>query len=100
MKKIRLGIDKILTINLPKRKDRKKSFSDKFQTIDFDFVDAVDGSELDIKKLIKSGKIGQTQFDPQGSTNKYVIGCGLNLSLKIKLYKSKSPNPPSLSDEK
>ena len=78
MKKIRLGIDKILTINLPKRKDRKKSFNDKFQTIDFDFVDAVDGSELDIKKLIKSGKIGQTQFDPQGSTNKYVIGCGLS----------------------
>ena len=54
MKKTKLGIDKILTINLPKRKDRRKSFNDKFQTIDFDFVGAVDGSELDIKKLIKS----------------------------------------------
>ena len=78
MKKTKLGIDKILTINLPKRKDRRKSFNDKFQTIDFDFVDAVDGSQLDIKKLIKSKKIGDTQFDPQGTTNKYVIGCSLS----------------------
>ena len=77
MIKTKLGIDEILTINLPKRKDRKKSFSERFQTINFDFISAVDGTKLDIKKLIKAGKIGQTQFDPQGSTNKYVIGCGL-----------------------
>ena len=46
MIKTKLGIDKILTINLPKRKDRRKSFNDKFQTMEFDFVDAVDGSKL------------------------------------------------------
>jgi len=78
MIKTKLGIDKILTINLPKRKDRRKSFNDKFQTMEFDFVDAVDGSKLDTKKLIKSGKISETHFDPQGSTSKYVIGCSLS----------------------
>ena len=100
MIKTKLGIDEILTINLPKRKDRKKSFSERFQTINFDFISAVDGTKLDIKKLIKAGKIGQTQFDPQGSTNKYVIGCGLShLNAWEKFNKSKSETCLILEDD-
>ena len=100
MIKTKLGIDEILTINLQKRKDRKKSFSERFQTINFDFISAVDGTKLDIKKLIKAGKIGQTQFDPQGSTNKYVIGCGLShLNAWEKFNKSKSETCLILEDD-
>ena len=100
MIKTKLGIDEILTLNLPKRKDRKKSFSERFQTINFDFISAVDGTKLDIKKLIKAGKIGQTQFDPQGSTNKYVIGCGLShLNAWEKFNKSKSETCLILEDD-
>ena len=78
MIKTKLGIDKILTISLKKRQDRRDKFNDRFSTLDFSFVEAINGSKLDIPKLIKKKIVSKVQYDPMGSVNKNVIGCSLS----------------------
>tara|TARA_B100002019_G_scaffold225315_1_gene198327 strand:+ start:234 stop:1088 length:855 start_codon:yes stop_codon:yes gene_type:complete len=78
MKKTKLGIDKILTISLPKRQDRRDKFQSRFNFLDFSFVDGVVGSKLDISKLLKDKTLNKVQYDPMGSVNKGVIGCSLS----------------------
>ena len=52
MKKTNLGIDKIYTINLPERKDRKEKFIERFSTLDFSFVEAIRGEDIKIPRFI------------------------------------------------
>ncbi len=78
MKKTKLGIDRILTISLPKRQDRRDKFQSRFNFLDFSFVDGFLGAKLDIPKLIKDKRVNKVQYDPMGSVNKGVIGCSLS----------------------
>jgi len=43
-----LGFDKIYVINLKKRSDRKKKLKKDFPGVDFTFIEAIDGDELDL----------------------------------------------------
>ena len=49
-----LGFDKIYVINLKKRLDRKNQLIKDFPNIDFTFIEAIDGDELDLDILIKN----------------------------------------------
>ena len=52
-----LGFDKIYVINLKRRKDRKERLIKENPELDFTFIEAVDGKELDKDKLIQEGKL-------------------------------------------
>jgi GR25 family glycosyltransferase involved in LPS biosynthesis len=44
-------------ISLKGREDRRKTFDDNWKSYDYEYVDAIDGDDLDIKKLIQDGVI-------------------------------------------
>lgn len=78
MKKTNLGIDKILTISLPTRNDRKEKFNQKFSKLDSNFFQAISGLDIDIPKLINDKKLNNEFYDPMGAINKNVIACSLS----------------------
>ena len=61
-----LGFDKIYVINLKRRPDRKKAILEANPEIDFTFIEAIDGKELNIDQLLSEGKINKSFFDPSG----------------------------------
>lgn len=78
MIKTNLGIDRILTISLPTRFDRKEKFNQRFGKLNFSYVEAVSGSDIDIPKLISEGIINKEFYDAFGAINKNVIACSLS----------------------
>ena len=78
MKKTNLGIDRILTISLPTRFDRKEKFNQRFGKLNFSYVEGVSGSDIDIPKLISEGIVNKEFYDTFGAINKNVIACSLS----------------------
>ena len=59
-----LGFDKVYVINLKRRQDRKKTLKSIFPTVDFTFIEAIDGKDLDQKQLLKDKTLNTSFFDP------------------------------------
>ena len=51
-------------ISLKGREDRRKTFDDNWKSYDYEYVDAIDGDDLDIKKLIQDGVINDYFLSP------------------------------------
>jgi GR25 family glycosyltransferase involved in LPS biosynthesis len=73
-----LGFDKIYVINLKKRLDRKNQLIKDFPNIDFTFIEAIDGDELDLDILIKNKIINTSFYDPAGILTMGVFACALS----------------------
>ena len=73
-----LGFDKIYVINLKRRPDRKKAILEANPEIDFTFIEAVDGKELNIDQLLSEGKINKSFFDPSGMITLGIYACALS----------------------
>lgn len=73
-----LGFDKIYVINLKRRTDRKEQLIKNFPGIDFTFIEAVDGKELNQEQLIKEGKLNTSFFDPMGMITMGIFACALS----------------------
>ena len=72
MKKTDLGIDKIYVINLPKRQDRRDEVESELSRLEYHYINAIDGMEIDIPKLILNGTLNESFYDPKGT--QYVDG--------------------------
>jgi len=61
--------DKIYVINLPGRLDRKNICEEqaKKYNLDLNYVDAIDGRDLDLDLLLKEGIIDKVFYDPHGT---------------------------------
>ena len=73
-----LGFDKIYVINLKRRSDRKEQLLAKFPNINFTFIEAIDGEELDQETLIAEGKLNRSFFDPTGMVTMGIFACALS----------------------
>ena len=73
-----LGFDKIYVINLKRRKDRKERLIKENPELDFTFIEAVDGKELDKDKLIQEGKLNKIFYDPTGMVTMGIFACALS----------------------
>jgi len=73
-----LGFDKIYVINLKKRPDRKKRLKKDFPNIDFTFIEAIDGDELNLDTLIKNKTINSSFYDPAGMLTMGIFACALS----------------------
>jgi glycosyl transferase family 25 len=78
MKKTDLGIDKIYVINLPKRQDRRDEVESELSRLEYHYINAIDGMEIDIPKLILNGTLNESFYDPKGMVNKNVVACALS----------------------
>ena len=78
MIKTKLGLDRILTISLPRRQDRKEKFNQRFGKIEFNYIEAVSGMDINIPKLISEGIVNDEFYDAFGAINKNVIACSLS----------------------
>jgi len=73
-----LGFDKIYVINLKRRLDRKKTLIDNFPNIDFTFIEAIDGKDLNQEQLLKDKILNSSFFDPNGMVTMGVFACALS----------------------
>lgn len=73
-----LGFDKIYVINLKRRQDRKNKLINDNPEIDFTFIEAVDGKQLNVNKLIEEGIISTSFFDPTGMVTPGIFACALS----------------------
>tara|TARA_B110000037_G_scaffold78030_1_gene93207 strand:+ start:2814 stop:4157 length:1344 start_codon:yes stop_codon:yes gene_type:complete len=73
-----LGFDKVYVINLKRRQDRKKTLKSIFPTVDFTFIEAIDGKDLDQKQLLKDKILNTSFFDPNGMITMGVFACALS----------------------
>lgn len=73
-----LGFDKIYVINLKRRLDRKKTLIDNFPNIDFTFIEAIDGKDLNQEQLLKDKTLNSSFFDPNGMVTMGVFACALS----------------------
>jgi GR25 family glycosyltransferase involved in LPS biosynthesis len=78
MIKTNLGLDRILTISLPRRSDRKEKFNERFGRLEFNYIEAVSGMDISIPKLISEGIVNNEFYDAFGAINKNVIACSLS----------------------
>ena len=78
MVKTKLGIDRVFCISLPTRNDRKEKINQRFGKLDFNFIEAIHGSDIDTSKLISDNKLNSEFYDPMGAINKNVIACSLS----------------------
>ncbi len=78
MIKTKLGFDNIFVINLKHRKDRREMFDNRFSGVEYDYVDAIGGVDLDIPKLIKDKVVSEYMYDPACNMNKNIVACGLS----------------------
>ena len=78
MIKTKLGFDNIFVINLKSRNDRREMFNNRFSGIDYEYIDAIGGQELDIPKLIKKKIVSEYMYDPACNMNKNIVACGLS----------------------
>jgi len=69
---------KAYVISLPNRNDRRSNIASSLDWLDYTFVDAVHGSDIDTKALIHSGVLNESFYDPSGLVNKNIIGCSLS----------------------
>ena len=63
MIKTKLGLDRILTISLPRRQDRKEKFNQRFGKMEFNYIDALCGMDISIPKLISEGIVNNEFYD-------------------------------------
>ena len=72
------GADKIYVIS-EKDSYRRKEFIKAWEwsDLEYEFVDAIMGKELDIKSMIQDGKL-DTFIDPSGNLSKNIIGVALS----------------------
>lgn len=76
-------VDKIYIISLKRHKIRKEIMTADLDSAGFDmkkveWIDAVDGNDLDINQCIKDGTISSTFKDPTGTFSKSIYGCSLS----------------------
>jgi len=72
------GADKIFVIS-EKNSFRRKEFEKawKWSDLQYEFIDAIMGEELDIKSMIQDGRLN-TFIDPSGNLSKNIIGVALS----------------------
>ena len=75
---VNLGLDKIYVLNLPRRYDRRERFDKLFEGLDFHYINAISGGDLNIKELINQKHLNPYFLDPDGAVNKNIIGCSLS----------------------
>ena len=75
---INLGFDKIFVINLPNRPDRREKFDELFNGLEYHYINAISGVDVDLKRLIGDKTLSTSFYDPDGTLNKNVIGCSLS----------------------
>lgn len=73
-----LGFDKIYVINLKHRKDRKEKLIKDNPGINFTFVEALYGKDLNVNQLIKEKKLNTSFFDPMGMVTMNIFACALS----------------------
>ena len=78
MIKTKLGLDRILTISLPRRQDRREKFNQRFGKMEFNYIEAISGMDISIPKLISEGIVNDEFYDAFGAINKNVIACSLS----------------------
>ena len=78
LKQSTLGFDKIYVINLKRRIDRKMAIIKAFPHLDFTFIEAVDGKNLDFNDLINTNKLNSYFLDPHGMISMGVFACALS----------------------
>lgn len=69
---------KTYIISLLNRTDRRSKIVSTMDWLDYTFIDAVPGSDINVSKLIKAGVLNQSFYDPEGNLNKNIIGCSLS----------------------
>lgn len=84
------GVDIIYIINLPaylERKNRIVSLFKEYNITNYEFIQAIAGSELkDQKELIKEGTLNPIFIDCNGLLTKNIIGCALSHQLAYKAF--------------
>ena len=78
LKQSTLGFDKIYVINLKRREDRKLALLKAYPNLNFTFIEAVDGEQLDFNNLINSNKLNPYFLDPHGMISMGVFACALS----------------------
>jgi len=78
LKQSTLGFDKIYVINLKRRMDRRMDIVKAFPHLDFTFIEAIDGQNLDFKDLINTNKLNSYFLDPHGMISMGVFACALS----------------------
>ena len=73
-----LGFDKIYVINLKRREDRKIKLIKDNPEVDFTFIEAVDGKDINVDELIKQKVISTSFFDPTGMVTPGIFACALS----------------------
>ena len=73
-----LGFDKIYVINLKRRNDRKETLIKENPELDFTFIEAVDGKNIDIETLQSKGILGKSFYDPTGMVTHGIFACALS----------------------
>tara|TARA_B100000768_G_C11193800_1_gene338532 strand:- start:45 stop:968 length:924 start_codon:yes stop_codon:yes gene_type:complete len=84
-------VDKIYIISLERHKNRSKLLKTDLLTAGFDeskieWIEAVDGNELNIIESIKNNTISDTFIDPYGCVSKGVYGCALSHQLAYEKF--------------
>jgi len=69
---------KTYIISLLNRTDRRNNIVSTMDWLDYTFIDAVPGSDINVSKLIKAGVLNESFYDPAGILNKNIIGCSLS----------------------
>ena len=84
-------IDRIYIISLKSHQTRRDTIirdldSGGFDTRKVQFIDGVDGSQLDVNQCIKDGIISDTFLDPYGLLTKSIYGCAFSHQLAYEMF--------------
>lgn len=84
-------VDKIYIISLKRHTIRKEIISNDLDSAGFDtskieWIDAVNGADLDINECIKDGKIDSTFKDPFGILTKSIYGCAMSHNIAYERF--------------
>ena len=75
------GAYKVYVISDPKNKKRRKAFEAAwahYSNFDYTFVDATLGKNLNVNKMLSSGELSDTFFDPNGCLSKNIIATSIS----------------------
>ena len=75
------GAYKVYVISDPKNKKRRKAFEaawSHYSNFDYTFVDATLGKNLNITKMLSSGELSDTFFDPNGCLSKNIVATSIS----------------------
>ena len=98
-------IDRIYIISLKSHQTRRDTIIRDLDSAGFDtrkvqFIDGVDGSQLDVNQCIKDGIISDTFLDPYGLLTKSIYGCAFSHQLAYEMFlNTKSENALILEDD-